>query len=88
MISTAALAPEGDSYKMRRVVVKRGLQGSGIGSKMVEFCEAYARKQGIFSIYCHALDSAVNFYLKNGWTPEGDYCSDDTITYLQMRKIL
>ncbi len=88
VISTAVLITEGKDYKMQRVVVKQGLQDSGIGSKMMKFCEDYARKQGIGSIYCHARDSAVNFYLKNNWVAEGDYFDEDTIPHLKMRKIL
>lgn len=88
VISTAVLIPEGKDYKMQRVVVKQGLQGSGIGSKMMEFCEDYVRNIGASSIYCHARDSAVNFYLKNNWVAEGDYFDEDTIPHLKMRKVL
>ncbi len=88
IISTAVLVPEGNDYKMQRVVVKQGLQDSGIGSKMLEFCEAYAKHQGIRFIYCHARYSAVNFYLKNGWVAEGDYFEEDTIPHLKMGKVL
>lgn len=86
VVSTAVLVPEGNDYKMQRVVVKQGMQDSGIGSKMMSFCEDDARKQGIRSIYCHARDSAVSFYLKNAWIAEGDYFDEDTIPHLKMRK--
>ncbi len=88
VISTAVLAPEGNDYKMQRVAVQQDLQDSGIGSKMMEFCEEYARNQGIRSIYCHSRDSAVNFYLKNGWVAEGKYFYESTIPHLKMRKVL
>ena len=32
VVSTAALIPEGKTYKIQRVVEKKGLQDSGIGS--------------------------------------------------------
>jgi len=32
VVSTAVLIPEGKTYKIQRVVVKQGLQDSGIGS--------------------------------------------------------
>lgn len=88
VISTAVLVPEGKNYRMQRVVVKENLQDSGIGSKMMKFCEEYAKNNGIYSIYCHARNSAVNFYLKNAWIAEGDYFDEDTIPHLKMRKIL
>ncbi len=88
VIATAVLVPEGQDCKMQRVVVKENLMSRGIGSQMMAFCEHYARKRGFKSIYCHARNSAVNFYLKNFYIPEGDYFDEDTIPHLKMRKIL
>lgn len=58
---------------------------------MMDFCEKLAKNQNIPSIYCHARDLAVNFYLKNGWLAEGNYFYEDTVPgvpHLKMRKIL
>ena len=88
IIATAVLVPEGMYCKMQRVVVKEDLVGTGIGTMMMKFCEEYAKEHGYKSIYCHARDSAVNFYLKNGYQAEGDYFDEDTIPHLKMRKIL
>lgn len=88
VISTAVLVPEGKHYKMQRVVVDEELTNTGIGSKMMVFCEEYAKKQGIKSIYCHARDAAVNFYLKNNYIPEGEYFTEDTMPHLKMRKLI
>lgn len=88
VIATAVLAPEGKKCKMQRVVVKAGLQSSGIGTQMMVFCEEQAKAQGFTSIYCHARDSAVPFYLKNHYIPEGDYFDENTIPHLKMRKLL
>ena len=46
---------------------------------MIKFCENYARQNGFKSIYCHARDTAVNFYLKNKYIAEGEYFEEDTI---------
>ncbi len=88
IISTTVLVPEGQHYKMQRVVVKEELTNTGIGSKMMQFCETYAKKQGIKSIYCHARDAAVRFYLRNNYIPEGDYFIEDTMPHLKMRKLI
>jgi predicted GNAT family N-acyltransferase len=88
VISTAVLVPEGGECKLQRVVVKQELQALGIGSKMMAFCEGYAKGQGFGSIYCHARDMAVSFYLKNRYVAEGDYFDEDTIPHLKMRKVL
>ncbi len=88
MLATASLVPEGKYCKMQRVAVKENLRGSGLGSQMVKFCEAYAKSEGFEWIYCHARDSAVNFYLKNQYTTEGDYFEKCTILHILMKKIL
>lgn len=90
VIATAVLVPEGQDFKMQRVVVKEELVNMGIGSQMMTFCEDYAKQHGFKTIYCHARDSAVNFYLKNRYKveAEGDYFEEDTICHLKMRKIL
>ena len=86
VVATAVLVPEGSECKMQRVVVKSELQDSGVGSHMMQFCEDQAMLRGFTSIYCHARDAAVSFYLKNGYEAQGDYFEEDTIQHLTMRK--
>ena len=86
LIATAVLVPEGDAMKMQRVVVKEGNQDSGIGSKMMVFCEKIANEKKTQRIYCHARDTAVNFYLKNNYLAEGEYFPEDGIPHLLMYK--
>ena len=88
VISTSVLAQEGKDYKMQRVVVKQDLQHSGVGSEMMKFCENYSRNQGIFSIYLHAIHTAVNFYLKNNYVIEGDYFYEYDLMHIKMRNVL
>lgn len=86
LIATSVLVPEGDAMKMQRVVVKEGNQDSGIGSKMMDFCEKIAIENKTRRIYCHARDTAVNFYLRNNYLAEGDYFQEDGIPHLLMYK--
>ena len=88
IIATIALAPKGEECKMKRVVVKTDMQYSGLGSKMIVFFEKYAKARGFKSIYCHARDSAVQFYLKHNYVTEGNYFYIDTIKHLLMRKVI
>ena len=73
---------------MQRVAIDSNVQNSGIGSKMMKFCEEQALILGFKEIYCHARDGAVNFYLKNGYSPEGDYFIEDSIPHLTLRKAI
>lgn len=88
IIATTVLVPERPKMKMQRVVVKDNLRNSALGSKMMSFCESYLMDEGYETVYCHARDSAVNFYLKNGYSGEGDYFDEDGIPHLKMRKNL
>ena len=88
IIATAVLVPEGDEMKMQRVVVTENLRRLNIGSEMMAFCEKFASDKNLKVMYCHARDSAVNFYIKNGYTGIGDYFDEDGIPHLKMRKEL
>jgi predicted GNAT family N-acyltransferase len=85
IVASLSLVSEDIDCKMRRVVVKADFQNTGIGSQMIKFCETYAKSMGFKSIYCHARDSAIQFYQKNHYISEGDYFNEDTIPHLKMR---
>lgn len=84
----AVLVPEGEQMKMQRVAVDPGVQGRGIGSAMMKFCEAYAVQHGVRNIFVHARDSAVAFYEQNRYAGEGDCFDEDGIPHLKMWKLL
>lgn len=88
LIATAVLVPEGEKMKMQRVAVLENLRSNNIGSKMMAFCEKLAVDRNFKIMYCHARDSAVNFYSKNHYEKEGDYFDEDGIPHLKMRKKL
>jgi predicted GNAT family N-acyltransferase len=88
IVATAVLVPEDNSMKMQRVVVTESLRGLNIGSEMMKFCEKFASDRKSIFIYCHARDSAINFYLKNGYKGIGDYFDEDGIPHLKMMKKL
>jgi len=88
IIATCSLVPEGDDCRMRYVAISSHIQGGGIGSKMLVFFEEQARNQGFKSIYCHARDTAINFYSKNGYKTEGEMFEQVTIPHIKMRKVL
>jgi len=71
---------------MQRMSVKLSFQNKGIGSLIVSFCEKYAAGQGGKSVFCHAREKAIPFYLKNGYLPEGRPFNEDGISHLLMVK--
>ena len=88
LCATTVLVPEGEAFKMQRVVTDETLQGLGIGTAMMAFCEEYARTHGFKAIYCHARGTAIPFYLKNGYRLEGEPFDEDRIPHHSMRKTI
>lgn len=86
LIATAVLVPDEEKMKMQRVVVSSPLRSRNIGSKMMRFCESLCKNKGYESVYCHARNSAVNFYRNNGYASEGEYFDEDGIPHLKMKK--
>ena len=86
LVATAVLVPEGEKMKMQRVVVKENLRNNNIGSQMMAFCEVHAVNRNCLIMYCHARDTAVNFYVNNGYEKQGDYFDEDGIPHLKMSK--
>jgi predicted GNAT family N-acyltransferase len=86
VLATALLVPENTTCKMRQVAVKTTYQNQGIGSQLMHFCEEYARSLGFDTLYCHARNSAVPFYLNNQFISEGEYFDEDTLPHLKMVK--
>ncbi|RYD71078.1 MAG: N-acetyltransferase, partial [Sphingobacteriales bacterium] len=62
-----------DTYeiKMRQVAVKDGLQGKGIGKKLVQFAENFAVEKGFRLMTLHARETAVAFYLSMQYKTKG-----------------
>lgn len=86
VVATCSLIIEGEIYKIQRVAVRKYLQNKNIGSKMLLFCEEYVRTRKCKLIYCHARNSAVNFYTKNGYKIQGEYFDEDNIPHIKMWK--
>lgn len=86
IIATAVLVPDGEEMKMQRVVVTENLRSMNIGSEMMTYCEKFALDKNFTVMYCHARDTAVNFYIKNAYIGIGDYFDEDGIPHLKMRK--
>lgn len=52
--------------------VKTNLIGKGIGSKLLEFVEEYAKKKGIKKLNLNPSNFAFNFYKKRGYKVVGE----------------
>lgn len=80
---------EGRNFvKMRQVAVQFEYQNSGIGGKLLEFSENWARTNNYAGIELNARTPAVNFYLKHGYRVIGEEFLEVGIPHLHMIKQL
>lgn len=88
VVGTLILVPQANKYKIRQVAVAPKYQKLGVGQKLLESCERYARKVNMSEIYCSARVSAEDFYKKNKFNVDGDVFVEHTIPHVKMVKKL
>lgn len=74
--------------KMRQVAVDEGLQGQGIGGKLVKFSEQVTIENQIDRIELSARGTAVDFYLRLGYQVQGESYSEQNIPHIKMTKTI
>ncbi len=74
VVGTASL----DGQVVRSVFVEPGLQGSGIGRKLMSILEAVAAHEGVKTLKVPSSITAEGFYRALGYSVERDeYCGDE-----------
>jgi len=87
--ATTALVPEeGNKMRMIQVAISPDVQSKGIGSAMMRFIDEYCKLRSVEYIWCHARESAVAFYAKNGYSAEGESFEKVGIPHRLMHKSL
>ncbi len=74
--------------QMRQVAVAADAQGRGIGRLLVEEAESEARRRGWTRLILHARDAAIPFYVKLGYSTEGEAYTEVGIPHRTMAKAL
>ena len=59
---------EEGQLQMKQVAVSAELQGSGLGARLTAAAEEWAKDNGYSYMFCHARDTAVPFYERQGYT--------------------
>ncbi len=89
LVGCLVLRPMADGeIRMRQVAVLPELQRQGIGTALVEYAEALARKSGYGRMTLHARDAAVPFYEKLGYSRIGEVFEEVTIPHWAFDKSL
>lgn len=88
-IACLVLVPEKNNrIKMRQVAVATAFQSKGIGRKLVLDAEEFAVKQDFGRIYCHARETALDFYKKLNYHVSGDLFEEVGIPHYKLEKKL
>ena len=80
-VATARLKTDG---QLGRMAVLKGFRHRGIGSALLKFVLAYARRQSLPELYCHAQLSALDFYRRHGFNEFGETFLDAGIMHRAM----
>jgi phosphoribosylformimino-5-aminoimidazole carboxamide ribotide isomerase len=81
MVAVVSLFQRGDDFQFRKFAVDEGQQNMGIGSTMLTYISDFAKRNGGRRIWCNARISAINFYLKAGFTQTGQLFSKNGFDY-------
>jgi amino-acid N-acetyltransferase len=66
LLGFCSLERSGDCGLLRSVAVREAARGRGVGTHLVEAAVAFARAQGLTSLYLFSKDTAA-FFLALGW---------------------
>ena len=76
------------NIKMRQVAVDDDSQGEGVGTRLVEAGEVYAKENGFKVMELHARDVAIPFYQKLKYKKVGKQFEEVGIKHYRMEKKL
>lgn len=73
---------------LRQMAVASDRQGRGIGASLLRYVEERLAEDGFREVILHARETAVGFYAKAGYSPEGEPFEEVTLPHRLMRKAL
>ena len=87
-IATARMYPVGEEMMIGRVVVLPEYRHKGIGSKVVEACDAWAVELGHRKAVVESRDNKTEFYKQLGYVSCGEKVDGETFQCIRMEKML
>ena len=82
LIGTGRLMPTG---RISRLAVRHSARGHGVGAALLQAIVKAGRARGHVDIYLHAQCTAIPFYERFGFVPEGDLFEDAGIDHQTLR---
>ena len=89
LVACLSLLPMEDrTVKMRQVAVQPSWQRRHVGQRLVEASEKFAQAAGYEKMVLHAREAAVPFYLRLGYSIDGECFEEVGIIHFAMFKTL
>lgn len=88
-LATLRLLPLSPSQvKLQRMAVQQDARQKSLGKQLILFAENYANEQGYQTITLGAQQTAIPFYEKIGYQPQGEPFMDAGISHITMHKTI
>jgi len=87
-VGTARARVLGDRVKAERVAVLSSHQGLGLGRRLMDALEAWARAEGLSAVTLHAQAPVIPFYQHLGYAGQGPRFTEAGLEHLAMHKPL
>ncbi|WP_298738320.1 1-(5-phosphoribosyl)-5-[(5-phosphoribosylamino)methylideneamino]imidazole-4-carboxamide isomerase [uncultured Chitinophaga sp.] len=84
LVSVGSLFVDGQQAQLRKMATAPASQGEGYGSFLIGEVKEYCWDAGISLLWCHARQTAEDFYARNGFYREGEYFEKNSIIYCRM----
>jgi predicted GNAT family N-acyltransferase len=84
-VGTGRLLPDG---RIGRMAVIASARGAGVGAAILQALIDAARERGDAAVVLSAQVSAVGFYLRHGFEPQGGVYDDTGVPHRAMRRTL
>lgn len=88
LVAVISLFVTGPEARFRKFATKPTLQRQGIGTRLLNYVIAEARRLGATTLWCDARLDAADFYRRFGMTPGGDLFYKGAIPYNRMSMAL
>jgi len=88
LVGVVSLFQSGDQFQFRKLAVDPAAQHTGVGTALLSYITTYAGENGGTNLWCNARVSAIDFYLKAGFTKTGKLFSKNGFDYEIAEKVI
>ncbi|OKS84721.1 GNAT family N-acetyltransferase [Mucilaginibacter polytrichastri] len=88
LIAVVSLFQNGTDFQFRKFAVQANQQGKGIGRELLQYITDFAKAEGGTRIWCNARDTAIQFYIKAGFTSTGEVFARKGVNFEILEKAI